>query len=701
MGYIINNSDAFINIKLTDIGRKKLAQGKLNFTSWAIGDSEINYDKVFLTENFPNEPRLSGSTRILRPFDNQPNITSFVTSTVNKFSTNNNTTVLGLNKLDSTQIHTIKATVNNKAPDRGFFTGTTYTTNPSLIKSSGNVTSGTGTVLTLGGSPTINEGDLILIKLGETGVSVTDTDTPTPYYWYRIMSGSVGSTVNVDRTLPTLPANSVYIIYKGGEAYEAYGTGSTAQWNSNVLEFIPDSEVSIADFPIWNMNNVFSENLAGMVDISVNNVFSNPYQSFENFGSTDYLGQKNPYFGYDNKVVVKPTFSQAKNDSSCETTLGQSNIDNIKKSISIIHYTNNTISNFYGEFLYNDDDEKKNLKLALPTIMYHRRGYATGSGVNMGMNFIASGSTKLIKNTEIEYIDLIEDPSMIFSGDTPNVVGRIFPALKTIVIHDDEIVAATSYKSNRNWTLPSLTLNLITATGGNSNGVLQSNETIYVTYTLDGGSLGNSLPCQYYTKITNKTTTTKDVQFKIEDIDNLPYMNSGFSANSFKVLYQIMDNAVDRPLPGAWKVHEFLNASPISGTVLENANPSVNGFQITKVIDSSAPIFNLSTSLDMPKHTDPDNKIQFGDERFLYGNIETYIGATIYKSIFNLTINSNDFKKTENPTRDDSQTNTPDIRISEFGIYDNNNDLVMISKLSKPIQLKSGNTVMVELSMDF
>ena len=40
MSYIINNTSAFVNIKLTEVGRQKLAQGQLNFSSWAIGDSE-------------------------------------------------------------------------------------------------------------------------------------------------------------------------------------------------------------------------------------------------------------------------------------------------------------------------------------------------------------------------------------------------------------------------------------------------------------------------------------------------------------------------------------------------------------------------------------------------------------------------------------------------------------------------------------
>ena len=46
MSYITleNSNSPIVNVKLTDTGRKKLAQGQLNFSAWAIGDSEINYD---------------------------------------------------------------------------------------------------------------------------------------------------------------------------------------------------------------------------------------------------------------------------------------------------------------------------------------------------------------------------------------------------------------------------------------------------------------------------------------------------------------------------------------------------------------------------------------------------------------------------------------------------------------------------------
>jgi len=103
----------------------------------------------------------------------------------------------------------------------------------------------------------------------------------------------------------------------------------------------------------------------------------------------------------------------------------------------------------------------------------------------------------------------------------------------------------------------------------------------------------------------------------------------------------------------------------------------------------------------MPANTQPQN-LQFGDERFFYGNLTTFIGATIYKTIFDIRISGDEFKETTNPTRSkDTSTNPPNIKVTEIGIYDTDNNLVCIGKLSTPVSLTSGNIIMLELSMDF
>jgi len=706
MSYIINSTSPFVSIKLTEKGRQSLASGRLNFASYAVGDSEINYDREYNVN--PTDVTLSATSKIMRPFDRQPNIKSFITT--------NGTT--NLNTLNPSQVYVVKAVVNNEATERGFFannsgvfttlSSTEYAAYTELI--SDTVLTG-GTILQTNAYSAITVGDFMLLKASnDTAGSITanENDRPLPNLWYKVKSMGVGY-VEVDRNLPTYSANtasSQVIFYKNGEVYDTISTGNTtAYWDSGTLSFNSSVNVTCHDVPVWNMNNVWCENIAGMTGGT-----TSLYEDYTKFGSYPYLGTKNPYLEY----LCQSTATTV--ELSC-TGPGLSYPDDVSKSISIIHYTNNAISSLYGEFLYIDTTNSKVLKLHLPDLMYHRRDFATGTGTTMGMTFISSGLTYNVGTSDIEYVNLIEDPTFIPSGVEPKIVGRVYPQLKTVVIHNDEIVAAISYKSNRNWTLPSLSANIATPSGGTSTGVLNFNETMYLTYILEnttGTGLTTSLLCQDYIKVTNTSSKKKDVEFKISEVDSFPYMRKiedpsydglGFHAYKFKLVYQIVQDPSVRPDSNAWKVYDFTSTSlttnpgeSIDPVALENQIPASNGFLLTNAIDSAATTFDIIQTLNMAPNTSP-NDLQFGDERFFYGNLETYIGATIYKTIFNISLNSGQFNTTSNPTR--TSTSQVPLTVSEIGIYDSTNNLVLIGKLSTPLTLSNNNTIMIELSIDF
>jgi hypothetical protein len=238
----------------------------------------------------------------------------------------------------------------------------------------------------------------------------------------------------------------------------------------------------------------------------------------------------------------------------------------------------------------------------------------------MGMTFLASGTTQFITGTDIEYIDLIEDPSLIPLNQIPQVVGKVFPQLKVVVIDDDEIVAAISYKSNRNWTLPPLKANLVSSNDP-SGGLLPTQQYMWLTYTFENSGLSGlttTLPCQKYVIMANNTSSAKDVEFKIDGIDLLPYMRKvedpnydglGFSANEFKVLYQIVSGNT-RPVPDAWKVHDFTSTlitnnpgETIDPILLENQNPITNDFILDTQTTSGDTIFSIINSLSMAPNT--------------------------------------------------------------------------------------------------
>jgi len=717
MSYIINSTNPFVSIKLTEKGRQQLALGQLNFSYWAVGDSEINYGREAIVDANQTDVTLSATSKVLRPVDRQPDIKYFIYPSL---ATDHFQPINGSN------MNVVKAVVNNQALERGFFVdNTTYFTtdlNVDLtpyqeVVANTNI-SGTTTLVVTGGTNFV-VGDFILIKPSNNilgTIASDDTTKAIPNLWFEVQN-VVGNTLTLDRNLPnfaTSTASTTVIIYKNGEVYETIATGNTTSyWDSGTLSFNSNVNITCSDVPVWNMNNVWCENLAGMSGTTT-------YEDYTKFGSYPYLGTKNPYLEYWCESTGSTLFN-------CNGP-GLSYPDDVHKSLSIIHYTNNAISNLYGEFFYVDATNNKYVQVHMPNIMYHRAGYSTGVGTQMGMTFVASGATQYIGTSQIEYIDLIEHPAMISSANTtPLVVGKVLPQYKMIVIHDDELVAAMSYKSNRNWTLPELAANIISPSGATTSGVLGVNETIYLTYILDNSGsttgLTSSLPCQNYVKVTNTTNSSKDIAFRINETDLLPYMRKiedpsydgyGFYAHNFKLLYQIVSGDTVRPDAGAWQMYDYTttaltttNGATIDPFALENQTPgsescgTSTGFVLDSAKDSSSTTFNLYSLLNMAPTVYP-SYLQFGDERYFYGNIETYIGATIYKTIFDIRVNSSQFDTTTNPTRStDLATNPADIRITDVGIYDSAKNLVCIGKLSKPVSLTAGNTIMLELSMDF
>jgi hypothetical protein len=700
MSFIISKTNPFISAKLTQKGRELLSKGQLTFSNWAIGDSEINYSREFLKDSFPNDVDLSKDAKILRPKDSQPNLKYFIGGSNSTY----------LQPINNSNLKTIELTVNNEATERGFFTntGSGFTTNISnnYIKFSTTIQSDD-----LDGSKILNVlnsgftvGDLVLIKVG---VDTYLNNEPNPILWFKIQSIN-GYNLTLDRNLPnfTFSVETLVMIYSGGEVYNGFGSGTTtAYWDTGTLSFDSSCDITREDVPVWNMNSIFMEGIAGMT--------GSTYQNYSKFGSQDYLGEVDYYLEYNNNLSL----SGSSFVSNCDSNVNFGILDPFKKSISLLHYTNNTISNLYGEFFHIDNSQNKTVKVHLPNLMYHRREFSggTGTGNIMGMSFIASGETQLVGNSEIEFVDLIEDPNLLITRE-PKVVGKVFPQLKMVVFDDSEIVAATSYKSNRNWTLPELSINLANPTGGTSNGLLNKDETIYVTYLLGGGlsGLNSSLHCQSYVKVTNNNSNPKDIEFRISDTDLLPYMrkmetqgNSGFNAYKFKIIYQIVTNN-DRPNPNNWKVADYTssNITNITGqsidpNLLENQNSYFNNQVINNVVNSAATQYDITTFLSMTPEVNT-NILQFGDERFFYGNVEAFIGAKIFKTLFDIRIDSGLFNNTTNPTRNsDSITNPPLIKVSEVGVYDNSNNLVIIGKISKPIKLVPGQTIMIEMSIDF
>lgn len=689
MSYIIEYISPLITTKLTALGRQKLAKGELNFEYWSLGDSEFDYNNIDLLSN--------GQGDILQPKSMQPLSKSYLRKRNCDF----------LYELANENKGVQKCIIRNTIDPRGFFSSS-GDTKDIIISSNYFKTAGYVDISNFNGTNQINlltntnyeTGDYILFKVGNViqgDVDIASTEEPILYLWYQLEKTPPSTIITLDRMLPDFSSyNNVsvaWMVFPGGESIENYYSEANPErvWNSEVLEFTNDCEIPLTTSPVWNMNNVWSESVLGTQP---------KHETYKCYGSTSYLGTKE-YLGYNKDC---PDVSNGSED--CEDKLA-SVLDDYVKGISIIHYSNLNKLIEYGEFLYINNNNR--FKICLPTIMYHRRFFSDGVGDKLGMDFVSDKVEKFVEDSEIPYYDLIEDPSMVTG--LPKVVGKVFHTLKIAVFHDEEILAALSYKSNRNFTLPYLEGTLIRPVNGLGTGVLPAGKAMYMTYALEADDgLKYTLPHQKYTKFVNSSNIDRDIDFAINDKGLLPYMRKkefnwdgyGFYANRFKVLVQIVDNPDDRPNPSNWSAIDF-TSNNITSNLGESINPTLfeqqlsenTGFRLTQSKLSTATTYDLSV-LYFPEGG-CGSDLQLGDERFLYGNVHATIASVVYKSIFNIVIDGNEIVESSNRTWDIGNP----LFLTEIPIYDSNQELVMITKLSKPLEIEQNYKIGVEIQMDF
>jgi hypothetical protein len=562
------------------------------------------------------------------------------------------------------------------------------------------------------GTPSIND-YITLILDGNGGCGDIGT---YPVLTYRIQdidptTGTTATTVftlTLDRSLPdyssiALSGNMARaLIYPSGMT-QLYDTITPAPyWETDTLNFESPCDVSKRENTvIWNMNIPWSVNPAG--------VFSSQYESYNSYGSVSYLGTKE-YLGYQTESAQTDTSLVYYYNSFDEQVVVT---PREQKAIGIIHYTNQDIDNVYGEKFstipydpQNPNDDiglARHFKLTLPTLMWHK-----SSGSSIGETFYIDPlgydlcKPYYIKSTE--NIDM-NDPGIRYfhlwdtnpdSNGNLNRVGKVFPDQEIVIIDDEEIVAAMSYKSNRNWTLAAPKLSLITPntciTGQDATGILTNDiQRMWLTYRLDSTGFTNSLHCNYYSVIQGPSTgcTIESQNVAVRFGDEFPFLSegalSGYSANSFKLLCQIVSGNT-QPNPTAWKEIDFTNE--ISGTSI-NGYLTVSGltgttFQITNTLYSNASTYNLANYIDIPQNGYPEI-LNFGDEYYFYGNLETDITATIYEMRYLINLGRNQFTNTSNPTWTSGTTSS----VTEIGLYDSNYDLIVISKLQSP-ELRQG-----------
>ena len=735
MAYIIKNTSGLINTRLTDVGRRKISQGSFNIAYFQIGDSEVNYKAV------PNYNQTNNN--ILMPDFNAQNDTGSPQSNKQNikypyYVEGNGGNTYGLPFMDSNFQE-----VYNSAGEKGFFvtggtqgnwtaqTSSAYTITSNYVVPLDSLSGQTfidieldlATIEPTSGTPSI--GDFVTLIMGTGGMGNVGT---YPVLTYKIQNinpstgttGTTAWTLTLDRQVPNLSGfslsgeNARVLIYPSGMTVLYDFVTPEPYWQTDTLNFESPCDVSARENTlIWNMNIPWSVSPAG--------VFNNTYEDYTQYGSVTYIGTKE-YLGYQEPTGQTDTSQVFYYNSFDEKVVVR---PQDQKAIAIIHYTNQDIDHVYGEKFstipfdpQNPTDQiglARHLKVTIPTLMWHK-----STGNTIGQTFYIDPPTfdlckpYYIKSTRnldmndpgIRYFHLWD----INPDDNGNLnrIGKVFPDSQTIIIDDEEIVAAISYKSNRNWTLPApklsyLAPNTCFTNNATATGILTADtQTMWVTYRFNNSAFTESLHCNYYSKIigpsTGCTDTSQNVavrfgpefQFLSQPSSTSTAVDlTGYCANSLMLLCQITSGDT-QPSPTDWKyidVTDQLSATTING-YLTMSGLTGQTFQIDVAAYQSAvtnnDIYNLADYINIPTNNQTDY-LNFGDEYFFYGNFTTDISATIYEMRYLINLGRNQFTNTSNPTWTSGTTSY----VTEIGLYDSNYDLIVISKLQSP-QLRQG-----------
>jgi hypothetical protein len=538
-------------------------------------------------------------------------------------------------------------------------------------------------------------------------------------------------------------------------------------WSKSVIDFESVCDTDQFDVKIWNMNIPWTENPAGLI--------STIYDDYTKFGSIAYIGQKE-YLGYTTNAQTST------DDVYYYNSFGDKKVVTPKeqKAIAIIHYTNQTIDFFYGEKFAmqpydsqnpeNTQGQARNFKLYMPTLMWHKNTECcfgqtfyvdppNFDGKNLfQVQYTKSNVSSNMNQPGLRYFNLWD--TFAQSNGLPSRIGKVYPDSQMIVIDDEEVVAALSYKSNRNWTLPAPQISLITPnTCGTSNttGVLTGgSETLWITYRLSNNyDFTNSLHCNYYSSLVgtenvctpdtpqnvavrfggefyclvqpgyspttttttyspltttttySPLTTTTTYSPLTTTTTNGPLTTTtthcptcivptGFYATQFEVLAQKTLNGV-RPNPTQWKLIDFtdqISGMFVNGYVTQESLTATT-FVITSENYSSAPYYNLNNYVDLVPLNTTTPKLNFGDEYYFYGSLETDIQATIYEMKYKINLSSTEFLVSQNPT----WTFGTKSYVSEIALLDENKDILVMSKLQSPVLRQGIQQYVVKLDL--
>jgi len=318
----------------------------------------------------------------------------------------------------------------------------------------------------------------------------------------------------------------------------------------------------------------------------------------------------------------------------------------------------------------------------IPWIMWHNH-QTTDPGISL---YDSYDNTQRDEATGLRY-RYLRDGVYSYS----NIVGKIFYDKKNIVIDDPELNVVLQFNSNRSYTLPAP----IVGVSDTSGGFTETGITYYITYrVLDdadvdrenntmGLSANTGLHCRYIQKF---TTDEEDLQLNLSIIES-PWVVTTSSTPEGVTMYGIEaivgtgttttpDKTSFRLMP-----RQFFNVATTNGITIDTYDGA--GTSAYSFVDTP-----LSGNSDLSFATEP---LGVG---YMSGTWE----SNIYKMAATCVAKNTEFNQTQNETFSNSSTES--VYITEVALYNENNDLLMIGKLSTPIEKNNQKYIAIKMEID-
>jgi hypothetical protein len=693
MSFLNSNNSEYLSARITNRGRKAIANGNFNIQYFQIGDSEYDY----------NLSSLTGSTnhqKVFAPLDYDGGV---------KYPFGLDTTVS--TTYGSPISNNLTITLRNEMGAAGFVSK--HSTTPTVKTEAQQVTfskiSGTTSLVVPTGT---SFNDCEYITLAFESLSGTTITGKTNSLIYKVLSIS-GNTLTLDRNIPNLTGLT--------------GLTNNAQVICN--KFSDETSSGNLIYPIdyteqlnsWRLNTVWTDKPIGAdndgIDENLNGYTSNRYASVKNLLGYTKTGQT--FTNLTGVIITGTTFKNSfdelievtPSEQRCVAILHYSELGDISIDperffkyddyISALTGTSGTNISLFGDLDVSDRDYNKSdnayFEIYIPFIYYHRN-----TGTTFGALFTMDITDYYVKSSinsrhQIKFRYLVDEQN--------NKVGKVFVNNKMIVFDDQELVAMLDYRSNRRYTLPSPKLGLASHDGLATQSMLSTTgQTAWVTYMFENtsGNTLNSLPCNYFNKISSTGTPSQiTMKFSGNSFSNMvtgfTSVTDGFVANKFYALVQTGAT----PSPSTWRKIDL--TSQITGYTSGYIDPtSLTGVSFT--INYSS--FNSASTFDLEDHmsgvtadylwntTGSTTQPQFGDEQPFPGSVRLVRATDIEEMNMMINLPSTQFTKTQNPTYVSG-----DKYITEVALLDGNKEPLVVAKTPTPV--KRSGTQVFAIKLDF